>query len=221
MSRALFEVGINDVDYVVVKRRPSVYVNGIRKQERLWTCPYYQKWSDMLRRCYCKKSQNKRPTYIGCTVTPEWFYLSNFIRWVDSQPNRDWENCQLDKDLLIEGNKCYSPDSCAFVSKGLNLFIINSEAHRGGYLIGVSYHKATGRLIAQCRDPFKVKTKYIGSFNTEMEAHKAWQARKHEYALQLADLQNDPRVAEVLRTKYAPDKDWAKKDLSSIKFLIR
>ena len=66
---------------------------------------------------------------------------------------------------------------------------------------GVSYR-------AYCNNPFKDKKLHLGSFITELEAHKAWQAKKHEYALQLADLQEDPRVADALRQRYAPYKDW-------------
>jgi hypothetical protein len=47
-------------------------------------------------------------------------------------------------------------------------------------------------------------------FPTELEAHKAWQARKHELACMLADLQTDDRIASRLREMYAPDKNWTK-----------
>jgi hypothetical protein len=71
------------------------------------------------------------------------------------------------------------------------------------------YQLETNDISSKINDAInKIKSRHIGYFKTELEAHKAWQARKHEYALQLADLQSDERVAEVLRTKYAPDKDW-------------
>jgi hypothetical protein len=201
-------VGINDVNYIVKKSVTIGHGNKKRKQVLVWVCPYYQKWHNMLVRCYCKKYQARHPTYIDCSVDPDWLYLSNFIKWVDSQPNRDWQNCSLDKDFLSEGNKHYSPDTCVFISKNLNPFIINRCADRAEYLLGVCLHKPTGKFRAGCSDPFKVNSGHVGLFNTELEAHLAWQAKKHEYACQLADLQSDERVAEVLRTKYAPDKDW-------------
>jgi hypothetical protein len=210
-DRLMHGVGINDVDYVVRENKTIGYINGKQKQITVWLCPYYLKWSDALRRCYSEKYQAKSPTYVGCSVDPDWLYLSNFIKWVDSQPNRDWQNCQLDKDLLVEDNKHYSPDTCVFISKGLNVFIVDRGAARGKYLIGVSWHKAAGKFVAQCNNPFKTRAHYIGCFNTELEAHKAWQERKHLYACQLAELQSDHRVANALRTRYSPDKDWTKR----------
>ena len=165
----------------------------------------------MLARCYNKKDLARNPTYVGCSVDSDWLHLSNFIKWVDSQPNKDWQNCSPDKDFLVEGNKCYSADTCVFVSRRVNTFILDTRAARGTYSIGASWHKASGKFIATCKDPFKIRSTHIGSFNTELEAHLAWQDRKHEYALQLADLQSDERVAEVLRTRYSPDKDWTKR----------
>jgi len=43
-----------------------------------------------------------------------------------------------------------------------------------------------------------------------LDAHLAWKQQKHEYACLLADLQEDSRVADALRQRYAPDKDWTK-----------
>ena len=203
-NRLVFGVGVNDVDYSVCKTSP---VGGVKSV--VWTCPYYVKWKEMLRRCYSKNFQEKSPNYIGCSVDPQWLYLSNFVRWVDSQPSKDWQNYHLDKDLLMMGNKCYSPTTVVFVSPIVNLFVIDRSNFRGCCMLGVDLLRKGGMPYrASCRDPFKVNTQHIGYFNTEIEAHKAWQTRKHEYALQLADLQSDERVAEVLRTKYAPDKDW-------------
>jgi hypothetical protein len=210
-TKLVFGVGINDVEYTVTKSNKITQMDGRQKLVQTHRCPYYVKWREMLRRCYCIKNQVKQPTYIGCAVDHSWLYLSNFIKWVDSQPNKNWRNSQLDKDLLIEGNKHYSPDTCVFIGKSLNAFILDRRGARGKFLIGVNYYKLTSKFMAQCSDPFKNKSSHVGYFNTELEAHLAWQAKKHEYACQLAELQEDLRLANVLRTKYAPDKDWTNK----------
>jgi len=204
--KLVYGVGINDVNYFVCK---TSSVGGVNKI--IWTCPYYEKWRGMLRRCYSEKHQAKAPTYVGCTVDPDWLYLSNFVKWVDEQPNRDWQNCHLDKDLLVKDNKHYSPSTAVFVSPIVNTFVIDRGNFRGGCMLGVDLLRDGGWLSyrASCSDPFKVNKQHVGCFKTEMEAHLAWQAKKHEYACQLADLQSDEIVAEVLRTKYAPDKDWS------------
>lgn len=152
-------------------------------------------------------------TYKGCTVWEDWEYLSKFIEWVDSQPNRDWENCSLDKDFLVVLNTCYSPATAVFIPQSLNTFIISCHKSRGDYLLGVCLGNQgnKNKYKAMCSNPFnKGASKHVGCFPTELEAHKAWQAKKHEYALRLADLQNDERIAFRLREMYAPDKDWTK-----------
>ena len=203
-NRLIYGWGINDVDYDVYK---TEIVHG--KQKIVWVCPYYRKWRHILERCLDLKLQQKCPTYKFCTVCDEWRYLSNFIRWVNSQPNKGWQSCQPDKDILFEGNKCYSPETVVFISGKVNNFILDSGKSRGGYMIGVSYYpkRKKNPYLANCNNPFGGKG-YIGGFSTELEAHKAWQAKKHEYACMLADMQEDTRVAKALRERYAPDKDW-------------
>lgn len=210
-KKLVYGFGINDVEYVVKKHEELPKVNGKRKNRIVWECPYYRKWKSMLRRCYSKSSLKERPTYQGCTVCEEWRYLSNFIKWVDTQPERNWENCELDKDFLIQGNKIYSVETAVFIAGKLNSFTVDCGRGRGGCMIGVSYQPNINKsnpYIARCMDPFGNNSGYVGYYPTELQAHKAWQERKHYYACLLADQQSDPRVAEALRQRYAPDKDW-------------
>jgi hypothetical protein len=199
--KKVFGVGINDVTYNVHK---FDYATG--KGVRVWTCPYYEKWYGMFRRCYGKS----RESYAGCYVDKSWICLSGFIKWVDTQPNRDWENCDLDKDLLVEGNKCYSPTTCIFVPEAVNQFVKIRQNDRGDFMLGVTVKYNPFCYVARCNNPVSKieKDRYIGVFQSELEAHKAWQSRKHEYACQLADLQSDILLAQALRERYAPDKDW-------------
>lgn len=196
-NKLVYGVGVNDADYVV-----QPIVNG--KQVM---CPFYQTWVDMLKRCYIEKFQVNNPTYIGCSVYEEWLTFSNFKSWMEQQ---DWEGKQLDKDLLVKGNKVYSPETCVYVDSAVNNFIIDRGAARGECPIGVRFHKRYGKFYAHCRNPFTKKLEHLGCFDCPNQAHIAWQSRKHELACQFADLQQDPRVAKALRERYAPDKDWTK-----------
>ena len=63
--------GINDADYVI-KKNETIEVDGKQKLKRVWVCPYYRVWANMLRRCYSARWQEKYQTYAGCTVTEEW-----------------------------------------------------------------------------------------------------------------------------------------------------
>lgn len=188
-KKLLFGVGINDADYVV---QPTV--NG--KQV---ICPFYQSWKHMLERCYDAKCQAKHPTYIGCTVAPEWLSFSNFKSWVESQ---DWRGKELDKDLITKGNKVYSSDTCVFIDAMTNLFTTERAAARGDWPIGVCFHKGVGKFQAQCWNPFAKKREHLGLFACPNQAHIAWKTKKHQLACQLADLQTNKRVADALRTRY-------------------
>jgi len=193
-------VGVNDADYAVVKWETVGYVDGKRKQKQVWRCPYYRTWADMLTRCYCKKFQERHPTYAGCTVSDDWHTFSNFKAWMETQ---DWQGRHLDKDLLSEGNKIYSADTCVFVTQMVNKFTIDSGAARGEWLIGVYWDQARGKFKSYCRNPFTRKSEYLGLFDCEQEAHKAWRKRKLELAKELAAIQTDERVAEALISRYS------------------
>lgn len=213
MSNMVCGWGINDVDYPITSTKELPKISGKRRQSVIWVSPYYKDWCNMIYRVYCPELHKKNPTYINCTICEDWKYLSNFIKWVDSQPNRDWERCQPDKDILVYGNKHYGPETVVYISKKLNGFIIDSGKSRGDYMLGVSIEVKSKKnsYIANCRNPFTSKGNYIGTFPTELAAHKAWQAKKHEYACMWADLQQDHRVVKVLKERYAPDKDWTNK----------
>lgn len=192
-------VGINDADYAVRKYEETGYVDGKRKQRLVWECPYYRAWVSMLKRCYSDKVQDKNPTYKGCSVSEEWLLFSNFRAWMLMQ---DWEGKQLDKDLLIEGNKVYSEGTCVFVTKTVNTFTLDRGNDRGEWMIGVNWHKGTSKFRSRCRNPFTKKEEYLGLFTSELEAHQAWLNRKLELAKELAAIQTDPRVAEALINRY-------------------
>ena len=103
-------VGINDATYIV-----KTTINGKRV-----TCPYYSKWSEMIRRCYSTEYQGRKPTYSDCCVHAGWWLFSSFKRWMEKQ---DWQGKHLDKDLIKAGNKMYSPLTCVFVSNKVNTAI--------------------------------------------------------------------------------------------------
>ena len=108
----VYGVGTNDAGYAIQVMESVRGANGKPKQRIIWFCPFYRRWVHMLERCYSERYQEKKPTYIGCTVCEEWLRFSNFKSWMETQ---DWEGKHLDKDLLVEGNKIYSPDTCILV----------------------------------------------------------------------------------------------------------
>lgn len=189
MVKLVYGVGINDAKYTVI---PSI--SGKRK-----TCPFYRKWKDMLGRCYSEKVIKANPTYAGCTVTSEWLGFSNFKAWMEKQ---DWEGNQLDKDLLVSGNKVYGPDTCVFVSGDVNKFMTESLKIRGDLPIGVSWHKGNSKYHAQCNNLSRGSGKSLGYYDTAEIAHAVYLERKKTLAIELALLQNNPVVSEALLRRY-------------------
>ena len=204
-SKLIYGFGVNDAPYPV---HETEKIGGVFRV--VWICPYYVKWTGIIERVFSEKYHKSKPSYVGCTIEPAWKYFTEFVRWVDSQPNKDWQNCEPDKDFLSEQGKHYGPNTVVFLPNNVNSFIADRKRGRGQHMLGVHFQQRSGKFVAQCCDPFKQNSRQIGYFDNELEAHKAWQAKKHEDACQLADLQEDPRVAKALRERYAPDKDWTK-----------
>lgn len=117
---------------------------------------------------------------------------------------QDWVDKELDKDLIIPGNKIYSPETCAFVTPELNKFLTERSSARGDWPLGVQWSKSSRKFITHCNNPFSSKEEYLGLFDCPEEAHVAWRKRKHELALIYASQQADPRIAEALSIRYLP-----------------
>lgn len=84
----------------------------------------YKLWCSMLSRCYNEKALERRPTYKGCQVCVRWRKFSNFIKDLPSIPGyQNWlisRDYQLDKDILLKGNKLYHPKLVCFVHRDIN-----------------------------------------------------------------------------------------------------
>jgi len=181
--KLVYGVGINDADYVV-----NPMINGKRQE-----CLIYRAWKNMMKRCYCSKVHLASPTYIGCTVSKEWLTFSNFRKWMIS---KSFKGKQLDKDILHEGNKIYSVNTCCFVSPHINYLLNDKLASRGKYLIGVHWVKNNNMFKSQIS--IFASRKFLGYFKTEIEAHLAWRKAKAEYIIQSAFTQTQDNVCEAL-----------------------
>lgn len=162
--------GVNDADYVAKPQADGKQI----------ICPIYSKWQSMLMRCYSAKFQEKKPTYIGCTVSDEWLLFSNFRKWMLSQ---EWQGMELDKDIKFQGNKIYSPETCLFIPAALNALLVDCAAARGNYPVGVCWHKGNRRFMAQLS--FDGKRKHLGYFATPEEASDVYQLARKEKIMQL------------------------------------
>lgn len=97
----------------------------------------YRSWTSMLKRVYSPKYLAKSPNYLGCSVCDEWLNYQNYAAWCDTQYHED--DWQLEKDILVKGNRVYSPDTCRFAPPPINYIINLNSSSRGTLPVGVHY----------------------------------------------------------------------------------
>jgi len=191
VQKLIYGVGINDLGYAVTKT-----VQG----KRIWECPYYNKWLEMLRRGYSGIEKARHPTYKDTIVCEEWKTASTFKAWMLQQ---NWQGLDLDKDILVKGSNLYSPETTVFVPSYINTLLVTSTAIRGKWPLGVSFVKANSakRLskvfrasIRDKRNPDAIQ-KNLGHFETTFEAHKVWQEAKYNiFIKRLEEYGKDPQL---------------------------
>lgn len=89
------------------------FIGGTKYKTKGKNSMAYHRWRHMLARCYDKDTQSKMKTYIGCSVCDEWHNYQNYADWFYSNMI---EGFDVDKDILIDGNRIYSPSTCKLVS---------------------------------------------------------------------------------------------------------
>lgn len=195
LQKLVYGVGINDANYKVTIVEELEPVNGKRRQREVWRCPFYSAWKNILTRCYSQVEQNRRPSYIGCTVCEEWLSFMNFKAWMETQ---DWENKSLDKDLLFDDNKIYSPETCVFIDKGLNSFL--AKPKKSTTMVGTTLYKKYGTYISRIFHNGEQLS--LGVYSTQLEAHRKWQEKKIEIFDEYIEIyKNDEKIKKALNRK--------------------
>lgn len=102
----------------------------------------YKTWKGMLERCYSPYYINEHLTYIDCFVCKKWHNYQNYKIWhKENYYKIKNQTMCLDKDILIKGNKIYSPQTCIFVPQNINKLFVSNKSQRGKYPIGVCTNK--------------------------------------------------------------------------------
>jgi hypothetical protein len=155
-------------------------INGIHTEQ-------YKIWHSMLKRCYDEKYKEKRPTYKECKVAEEWHNFQNFAKWYDGNYYEiEEERMNLDKDILVKGNKIYSPDTCVFVPHRINSLFVKSDAIRGKYPIGVTFNKLYNNYPVKLKIGHG-KVRHIGVYNNIEEAFLDYKINKEKYIKEVAE----------------------------------
>lgn len=190
MSKLVHGIGTNDGKYPALKE-------GKPTKE-------YDLWKHMLHRC-TEKNWIKNPTYDNVSCSKNFKHYSFFYEWIHKQVgfgNKDEKGrCwNLDKDLLVKGNKIYSEDVCVFVPQRINNLLTKCNASRGEWPVGVNWHKSTKKFQSQCNKGGG-KLQYLGLFATPKEAFQAYKTFKESLIKEVANEykeQLDERAYEAL-----------------------
>lgn len=170
-----YGVGINDTGL-----KTEQIVDGV-----VVRCPFYIRWRSMLERGYSENTKNKHPSYQDVVVVEEWHKLSNFKTWMQEQI---WEGLELDKDVLVQGNKVYGPETCCFVPARINAAIALGRSGKTKYPFGVTKKSEFKNMIKGHTRPYTaiISTTLngrtgrwnAGYSETVFGAHKIWQMAK-------------------------------------------
>lgn len=143
---------------------------------------YYNAWRSMLVRALGSSYKKKYPTYSNCSVCDEWLTLSNFKKWFEDPENGYQEGYHLDKDILVKGNKVYSPETCCFVPPIINL-IFARKVKNSNLPIGVT-RKDRGYTTALTAYGERI---YLGYYSTLEEAFQVYKAAKEQHIKEIAE----------------------------------
>jgi hypothetical protein len=159
-------------------------------------------WNGIMSRCNTELQPN---AYIGVSASDSFKDFQFFASWCQSQKgfkDTDFrgEVFQIDKDILVKGNKVYGEEFCVFVPREVNSFFIAGNFRDTGDLPnGVTLNKKSGTYIAQFRG-FEDQP-YQGSFKTAEEAFLVYKNLKEAKARLLAEKWGgriDDRVTDIL-----------------------
>lgn len=172
-----YGVGITGIKYPTVE-------NGRNTKE-------YRTWLHVLERSFDDGLKEKQPAYKDATCCNEWLNYETFYEWLHSQENFDkWyhgKRWALDKDIIIKGNKIYSPDTCCLVPQNVNCLLLGRNSLRGKLPIGVK--RSGNKFQANCGNPFTGKAERFGNYDTPEEAFCAYKLRREGYIKQVAEIE--------------------------------
>lgn len=154
----------------------------------------YKIWHSMLQRCFHQKTKEKYEYYKNVTCCEKWLLFENFYEWLHEQENFEkWlygERWALDKDILVKGNKIYSPDTCCLVPCSINSLFTKHDKARGELPIGVYYVKRNNTFKAQCNNPFQNNKRIgLGEYNSPKIAFKKYKDYKEKIIRKVAEIE--------------------------------
>ena len=182
-----YGVGINDVMIpYFTKTRTWKTCNGIIRR----TDNRDPKWIEQ-----------SKTSYLDCTLDSRWYKLSAFKEWIEQWD--DFENKEVDKDILIPGNKIYGPDTCLMVRPIVNAWFKPNVVKRGDLPRGVSWN--TGWKKGKSPNPYRAQITPIGGkriglgvYATIEEASSVFEKERKEQIKVLIETETDLKVKNAM-----------------------
>lgn len=140
----------------------------------MWGTKVYLAWGDMKSRCTNQNTKAyKHYGGRGITVCEEWLNFKAYYEYVSNLPNYGVKGYTLDR---IDNDGDYEPENVKYSTRS------EQSSNKRGYgtskFKGVSWHKPLEKWLAKTW--INGKSKYIGYFNTELEASEAYQNKLRE-----------------------------------------
>lgn len=138
-------------------------------------------WRAMLKRCYSDEVQKVSKSYRGCSVHPDWHNFQVFAEWYTKQEGYGL-GFDLDKDLIVKGNKVYSEWTCCLLPREINSLLQLKESDRQ-----LPYGISVKRGKYEVRAKLGGKTVWLGSFSYIGDAEDRYIQSKREYCKKLIE----------------------------------
>ena len=127
----------------------------------------------------------------------EWLCYQNFAEWWNKNMYHiGTERMHLDKDILIKGNKVYSPDTCLIVPQSINeIFHSSGKKKKDADLPYTIIRAARGRFAVSYRG------KALGVYDTVEEASDTYlRSKRHYIRKKVESMENElpDKVKEAL-----------------------
>lgn len=169
LKKTLYGVGINDYEGRIC--------DGIGK-----VATFYTTWANMIARCYSNKVKNKNPTYNDCYSCEKWHRLKNFKVFFDDNYKDGYD---LDKDLLVKGNKVYSPETCVFLPREINSFLSNKYTCKNKLYAGITWRESIRKY--QVRIGIEGNSVHLGVFENIDDVVEVYKKAREQEAKKLAN----------------------------------
>lgn len=174
-------------------------VCSIDENRKISKC--YGTWENILKRCYSQSVHSKHETYIDCEIVDEWLNLQVFAQWFeDNYYEVEGQRMDLDKDILIKGNKLYSPETCVFVPHEINVLFVKNKKSRGKLPVGVTLEHKTQKFISRLN--VGKERIYLGLYDTPQEAFEIYKHSKEQYIKNMADKYKEHIPKKLYETMY-------------------